>query len=392
MPASDYVTRIRPDQAKLWQHARPLLGRLDMELTERCNNRCIHCYINRPATDRAAKRQELTTDEVKAILKEGAALGALSVRLTGGEPMLREDFEAIYVYARRLGLAVTVATNATLLTPALADLFARMPPREEVEVSVYGMTRVSYEAVTRAPGSFEAEQRGLRLLQERKIPFLVKGLRLPPTRHETDALVDWAREATGSKERPSISTVLELRCRRDSEAKNRRIRRLRPSAEQVMTDLCRERDAYIREMREFCARFLAIPGDRLFLCRSGHSPCVDAYGKCQLCLFLRHPATVYDLRGGSIREAITSFFPALQKKTATNPDYLRRCARCFLRGLCEQCPARSWMEHGALDTPVEYLCDLTHAQARFLGMLKDGEQSWHIEDWKARVRRFVQSP
>jgi hypothetical protein len=38
---------------------------------------------------------------------------------------------------------------------------------------------------------------------------------------------------------------------------------------------------------------------------------------------------------------------------ATNPEYLRRCALCFLHGLCEQCPAKSWAEHSTLDTPVE---------------------------------------
>ena len=61
---------------------------------------------------------------------------------------------------------------------------------------------------------------------------------------------------------------------------------------------------------------------------------------------------------------------------ARNPEYLKRCGRCRLRGLCEQCPARSWSEHGTLDTPVEYLCEVAHAQARDLGILKDGEMGW----------------
>jgi sulfatase maturation enzyme AslB (radical SAM superfamily) len=56
---------------------------------------------------------------------------------------------------------------------------------------------------------------------------------------------------------------------------------------------------------------------------------------------------------------------------ARNPEYLRRCARCFLKGFCEQCPAKSWSEHGNLDTPVEYLCEVAHAQARYMGWLAD---------------------
>ncbi len=56
---------------------------------------------------------------------------------------------------------------------------------------------------------------------------------------------------------------------------------------------------------------------------------------------------------------------------ATNLDYLARSALCFLKGLCEQCPAKSWMEHGTFDTPVEYLCRVAHAQALDLGLLKE---------------------
>jgi hypothetical protein len=79
-------------------------------------------------------------------------------------------------------------------------------------------------------------------------------------------------------------------------------------------------------------------------------------------------------------------FKNLKTLKATNPSYLRRCAVCFLKGLCEQCPAKSWVEHGTLDTPVEYLCEIAHAQARFLGWLKDGEKAWEVLDLKERVK------
>jgi sulfatase maturation enzyme AslB (radical SAM superfamily) len=76
---------------------------------------------------------------------------------------------------------------------------------------------------------------------------------------------------------------------------------------------------------------------------------------------------------------------------ATNPDYLSRCARCFLKGLCEQCPAKSWTEHGTLDTRVTYLCEVAHAQARHLGWLGETEMAWEVMDWQKRVNRERQS-
>ena len=103
---------------------------------------------------------------------------------------------------------------------------------------------------------------------------------------------------------------------------------------------------------------------------------MDAYGKLQPCLLLRDPSLVYDLRAGTLKEALTGFSPGLKEMPALNPEYLQRCARCLLRGLCEQCPAKSWPEHGNLDTPVEYLCEVAHAQAWDLGILPEGRMGW----------------
>jgi radical SAM protein with 4Fe4S-binding SPASM domain len=143
-------------------------------------------------------------------------------------------------------------------------------------------------------------------------------------------------------------------------------------------------------MAQFSAGFMGPPGDKLFACGAGESGCVDAYGMYQMCLLLRHPDTVYDLRQGTLRAALTEFFPRLREMRATDPAYLNRCARCFLKGLCEQCPAKSWAEHGTLDTPVEYLCQVAHAQARYLGLLAEGERAWEIAEWRQRIATLGQ--
>lgn len=384
---SPYLAKATTSTHSIWKGRGPLLGRLDMELTERCNNDCIHCCINLPEDD-PAKCREMTTEKVKAVLSEAASLGCLTVRFTGGEPLLREDFQELYLFARRLGLKVLLFTNARLITSEIADLLARVPPKELVEVTVYGMTRESYEAVSRSKGSYDQFWRGLALLQEGKIPFVVKGALLPPNREEMDQFEEWAATVMGRKKTPSYSMFFDLRCRRDSAAKNRLIERLRLSPEEGVSVLTRDRDKYLKEMKQFCSKFMGPPGEMLFSCGAGHGACVDAYGALQPCMMLRHPDAVYDLGKGSLKDALTDFFPKLREMKATNPDYLARCSRCFLKGLCEQCPAKSWMEHGTLDTPVEYLCQVAHAQARDLGLLRESENAWEVEDWKVRVMAF----
>ena len=336
----------------------------------------------------AAREREMSTDEIKRILTEAAALGCLSVRYTGGEPLLREDFEELYLFARRQGMKVLLFTNARLVTPRLADLFARVPLGELVEVTVYGMKPASYEAVSRAPGSYAEFRRGVDLLLDRRVPFVVKGALLPPNRGEMDEFEAWAAAIPAMDKPPGYSMFFDLRGRRDSEVKNRQIAGLRLSPEEGVDVLSRNREAYLTDMHQFCSKFMGPAGDRLFACGAGHGTCVDAYGRAHMCLMLRHPDMAYDLKAGSLRDALTSFFPRLREKRATNPDYLQRCARCFLKGLCEQCPAKSWTENGTLDTPGEYLCQVAHAQARDLGLLRDGERAWEVVDWRARVKAF----
>jgi radical SAM protein with 4Fe4S-binding SPASM domain len=392
-----YVKKLKPHEFHLWRDKRPLLGQLDIELTERCNNACLHCLINRPEHDEGARSREMDTNFVKTLLRQAADLGCLMVRFTGGEPLLRKDFTELYLCARRLGMRVILFTNGRLITNELADLLARVPPGRWVEVSVYGMRAESYDASAGARGSFVEFRHGVERLKARGIPFVVKGAILPANKGEWEEFKAWAAEFPSMDHPPGESMNFDLRARRDDPAKNERIRKLRLSPEETVRMLARN-PRYVPGMREFCGKFMGTPGDQLFRCGAGHGTCVDAYGRAQMCMPLRHPDTVYDLRATGSREssplqdALTEFFPRLRETRATNPEYLRRCARCFLKGLCEQCPGKSWMEHGTLDTPVEYLCAVAHAQARTLGLLKDNENSWDVENGKERVARFAAAP
>jgi len=387
MTGTAYVKKIRSGEARLWPSRRPPLTRLDIELTERCNNDCVHCSVNRPAGDREARGREWGAESWKKLLDEAAALGCLVVRLTGGEPLLRDDFEEIYIHARRLGLRVMIFTNAALVTPGLARLLKDMPPLEAVEVSVYGMKEHTYEAVTRTPGSFDAFRRGLGFLREHGVPFIVKGAVLPATRGEMDEFEAWAAGLPGAAGLPSYALLFDLRSRRDGR-KNALISSLRTDADEFVRVSRRHGEDAVGEWRDFCARSGGGRGGRLFSCLpSGGSAAIDPYGRLQYCLSLRHPATVYDLATGSLREAVTEFLPAVRDMRSAGRAYLERCGRCFLKGLCEQCPAKSWAEHGTLDTPVEYFCGIAHAQAVAAGLLEPGEKAWTVTDGVARTKR-----
>lgn len=212
---------------------------------------------------------------------------------------------------------------------------------------------------------------------EYRVPFVVKGALLPSLRAEIDEFEAWAGTIPGMVERPGYCMFFDLRGRRDDPEKNRLIESVRVDPEEGAAMLTRDRAQYFAEMKKFAARFMGPRGDQLFTCGAGRAVTIDAYGRALPCMGMRAPGSV-DVLSSSLSDAVAGFAD-LGAQRATNPEYLRRCACCGLYGLCEQCPAKSWAETGVLDTPVEYLCRVAHAQARFLGWLGKDDKAWEVE-------------
>lgn len=364
---------------KMSQHHLPIgrLKHLDIELTERCNNNCIHCCINKPANDVNALGREMPLGTIKNILKEAADLGCLTVRFTGGEPLLRQDFATLYEFTRRLGMRVQLFTNARLITLELANLFVKIPPMEKIEVTVYGMNEQSYTANSLAPAGFKSYTAGLQLLLDHHIPFVVKSVLLPANQRELEAFEAYANNLPWSEGNPMVTMFYDLRNRRDDLQKNRQISSLRIPPEEGVSYLLRHEAEWQEYRNSYRNLVPPIDGSRLFQCSAGKNQlCVDAYGQVQACMGLRAPELVCQT-GTSLSEAL-DFFKQLPEIRTDNPDYLNRCGRCLLRNLCDQCPAKSWTESGKLDVPVQYLCDITHELGRSLGLLKPGQLAWEI--------------
>jgi radical SAM protein with 4Fe4S-binding SPASM domain len=342
----------------------------DLEITARCNNDCRHCYINLPPHDGAATAAELSTDEILDIARQAVAMGAVWCLLTGGEPLLRDDFAEIYLGLKRLGLLLGVFTNACLVTPAHVELFRRYPPRD-IEVSVYGATRETYEAVTRRPGSYAAFTRGLDLLVEGGVKVRLKAMALRSTAHELDLISRFCRERT--KDYYRFDPLLHLRFDGDP-VRNAEIRAERLSPEEVVA-VERADEERFGALRRGCADGELINAefehqgcDHLFHCAAGNGSFTVGYdGTFRLCSSLWHPDTVYDLRRGTLREAWQEWVPHVRDLRGSNPEFLEKCRRCALVNLCLWCPAHAALESGAMDDWVDYFCQVAHARAAALG-------------------------
>jgi len=321
-----------------------------MELTFRCNLRCVHCYCNLPALDREAMKRELSLGEVVDILDQLAEEGCLWLLFTGGEPLIRKDFTDILASAKKKGFLITLFTNGTLVTQEKADCLAEWSPLA-IEISIYGASSETHDRITGVHGSYRDTLRGIELLLARGLPLELKTMVMTLNKHELLEMKALA-EGLGLKFRfdPVINPRLDgsrVPCK------------LRLSPEEVL-DLDLSDEERTREWRLFCEEFIGEQeGGRLFSCGAGVSTFhIDPYGELAPCEVSRF--RTYSLRQGSFREGWREFIPGLLEQRA-GKDY--PCSGCELLDLCGQCPGMAWLEHREIQTPVEYLCRIAHLRA-----------------------------
>lgn len=129
--------------------------------TRRCNLKCIHCYAH--AKDTSFK-DELSTDEGKALLDDLAQFGVPVILFSGGEPVMRKDLPELARYAVEHGMRAVISTNGTLITPEKARLFKEIG-LSYVGISLDGMEEVN-DRFRGAKGAFQNALNGIRNCQE----------------------------------------------------------------------------------------------------------------------------------------------------------------------------------------------------------------------------------
>ncbi len=143
LPISDLVAEERANNMQL--------NTVALELTYRCNEKCIHCYVDDcPITS----EDELSFEEYKSVLFQLKELGCINLLLTGGEVCLKSDFIEIARYATSLGFLVDVFTNGIAMTDEQFDALCDMKVNS-VSFSLYGSEPSIHDAITKVPGSFD---------------------------------------------------------------------------------------------------------------------------------------------------------------------------------------------------------------------------------------------
>jgi PqqA peptide cyclase len=134
------------------------------ELTYRCPLRCPYC--SNPV--RSAEEGELNTEQWSRVIREAATLGALQIGFSGGEPLQRNDLEALIGVAREAGLYTNLITSGLGLTERRAKLFAESG-LDNVQLSFQAAEEEMADSIAGVRNAHRHKLRAVRLIHELRI-------------------------------------------------------------------------------------------------------------------------------------------------------------------------------------------------------------------------------
>jgi len=146
------VEKIEPFQKEL---SAPY--RMDLALTYRCNNRCMHCYAGGPK-----QTSELTTQEWFSVIDKLHDLGVPHVVFTGGEPTLRDDLAALVAHTQKMELVCGLVTNGRRLKDGAYLQTLIDAGLDHIQITVESHDPKVHDKITGAEGSWEETVQGLK--------------------------------------------------------------------------------------------------------------------------------------------------------------------------------------------------------------------------------------
>ncbi|HWJ49237.1 MAG TPA: radical SAM protein [Candidatus Udaeobacter sp.] len=313
---------------------------VQLDLTYRCNERCVHCYLDHD------DHGEMTTSEIKHLLDEMADAGVFILTLSGGEIFLRKDFFEILEYARfERQFCVKLKTNALMIREREAARIRDIGV-ESIQISIYSHKPKVHDAITLVPGSLKRSVDAARFLKSQGLRVIFANVLMVQNLQDYKGVRALAEElGVECTLDPTITPMMDG---------DRSVLSLGVNQEglrQVFRD-----QALVGDVDEFCT--IAAPADENALsalpCSAGHTACyVSPYGDV-------FPCVQFPLPTGNVRKErfldIWRHSERMNEVRSIRLRHLTTCTSCSHVGSCTRCPGLAFME-GNMRGPSSQDCE-----------------------------------
>jgi len=329
--------------AKALQMNIPLSVQLD--LTYRCNERCIHCYLDHH------DHGEMTTAEIKDLLDQMADAGVFYLTISGGEILMRRDFFEILEYARLRTFCIKLKTNGILIRKKEADRIKALGV-ESVQISIYSHVPEVHDAITKLPGSLAQSIEAIRRLRAHGIHVIMANVLMVQNVHDYAGVRALAAELGAQFIMdPTITPMMDG---------DRSILNLNVD-EAALREVFRNESLVGGNIEEFCAPPLSPGEDEMdqLPCSAGHTACyVSPYGDV-------YPCVQFPLPSGNVRRMkfvdIWRDSPQLNEVRSIKLRDMPTCSKCTHGGTCTRCPGLAYLE-GNMRGPSYQDCEKSYAR------------------------------
>jgi len=350
---------------------------VQLDVTYRCNERCVHCYLDHD------DHGEMTTAEIRDLLEQLAEAGVFFLCFSGGEVLMRMDFFPILEYARSLLFDVKIKTNAFMIREKEADRMRELGVRT-VQVSIYSHQPEVHDAITKLPGSLKRSLAGIRLLRERGMKTVIANVLMRSNLSDYAGVKALAQELGAEYTiDPTITPKMDG---------DRSILPLGIGGDDLR-QVFRNGDL-VGNVEEFCAPPPAVDDDVLdgLSCSAGHTACyISPYGDV-------YPCVQFPLPTGNVRKQkfleIWRHSPQMNEVRSIHARDLPVCSTCTHPGSCTRCPGLAYME-GNMRGPSSQDCEKSFARTGILSanmILKNASRAKPTLVQIAGVRQPQASP
>ena len=340
--------------AKARQDRTPVSG--TFELTSRCNFNCKMCYVHN-SQQRISAEDELSVDDWIKIAREARENGMVFLLLTGGEPLLRKDFEEIYLRLSEMGFIISLNTNASLIDDKIIRLFEKIPP-SRVNVSLYGTQPNTYKELCGVECA-EKVKENIKKLQSIGIGTVINYSCTPFNSDDVENVVAFAK-GNGLNIRASSYMYPCIRCSGGCTGQNEgRFSPADAAKFRMKFDrLYYGEDDFLSRAERLAENVASGSQPDIFandsvLCRAGTTSFwVDWQGNLSMCGMIP----------SGKRNILSDGFEKCWNETKTQTEKLRLykgCTECKYRFFCNVCAAVCLAETGEYDKKPEYVCEMT---------------------------------